>query len=68
MKKLEPGTYLHYKGTKVNVLLVALHSETKEQMVVYEHLEDGQEWVRPLEMFVEDVVVDGKTVPRFKRM
>ena len=67
-RKIELGTYQHYKGTRVKVLSVALHSETKEKMVVYTHLEDGQEWVRPLSMFLEDVVIDGKKMPRFQKL
>lgn len=63
---IKPGTYQHYKGTLVKVLFTARHSETLEEMVVYIHLEDGQEWVRPLKMFQEKVTVDGKKVPRFK--
>jgi cyclomaltodextrinase / maltogenic alpha-amylase / neopullulanase len=62
------GLYQHYKGTRVKVLSVALHSETKEEMVVYVHLENGQVWVRPLKMFLEDVVIDGKKIPRFKKV
>lgn len=48
------GTYLHYKQKKYRVLGVARHSETEEQLVVYECLYDnpsGRLWVRPLEMF-----------------
>lgn len=58
--------YRHYKGTHVKVLSIVLHSETREEMVHYIHLEDGIEWVRPRAMFLEDVVVEGKTVPRFE--
>lgn len=65
------GTYRHYKGTLVEVLGVANHSETLEQLVVYKKLEAhqgfpaGTLWVRPLKMFLENVVVGGTTVPRF---
>lgn len=68
MQKLELGKYEHYKGTQVQALSVALHSETKEEMVIYIHLEDGQQWVRPLKMFLETVTIDGKEVPRFKKL
>lgn len=60
------GIYMHYKGMRVKVLSVALHSETKDPMVVYIHLEDGQEWVRPLAMFCEDIILEGKKQPRFQ--
>lgn len=61
------GIYEHYKGNKYEVLYVARHSETQEKLVVYKALygEFGV-WVRPLEMFVENVVVNGETVPRFR--
>ena len=46
---------------------VARHSETEEQMVVYRKLYDDHSlWVRPLGMFLEDVTVDGRLVPRFE--
>lgn len=65
---ITPGTYRHYKGNLYEVLDVATHSETEEQLVVYRALygERGL-WVRPLDMFTESVVVDGVTVPRFAR-
>jgi hypothetical protein len=66
MRKLKVGAiYTHYKGAKVRVLTEALHSETKEELVVYIHLDDGQVWVRPIKMFLENVVVNGKQLPRF---
>ena len=46
---------------------VARHSETMEEMVVYQALYgEGDMWVRPLKMFLEEVEVDGQKVPRFK--
>ncbi len=64
--QLQPGLYRHYKGPQYRVLGVARHSESEEQVVVYQALygEFGL-WVRPLQMFCEQVVVDGETVPRF---
>ena len=60
------GIYRHYKGGMYRVLFVAHHSETLEDMVVYEPL-DGSTgyWVRPASMWEEPVVVDGKEQPRF---
>ena len=64
--QLQPGLYRHYKGPEYRVLGVAHHSETEQQMVVYQALYgDYGLWVRPLEMFCESVEVDGETVPRF---
>ncbi|MFH2063275.1 MAG: DUF1653 domain-containing protein [bacterium] len=63
---LKSGRYRHYKGHEYEVVGVARHSETLEEMVVYRALYgDGQIWVRPLEMFFEEVEVDGRKVPRF---
>lgn len=69
MSKLALGKYKHYKGSFVKVLGIAKHSETLEEMVFYKHLDNNQEgkfWVRPLKMFLEEVEVNGKRVPRFE--
>lgn len=64
--KLKPGRYRHYKGSDYQVIDVARHSETEELLVVYRTLYgDFDLWVRPLEMFTEEVEVEGKTLPRF---
>ena len=69
MKSLEiGGIYEHYKGTRVRVLFEAIHSENQEHLVIYMHLEDGIIWARPKHMFLENVVVDGKEVERFKKI
>jgi len=61
------GTYEHYKGMVCKVLGVALHSETLEEMVVYQHMdEEKMIWVRPLLMFLENVEIEGVIKPRFK--
>lgn len=63
---LKPGRYRHYKGKDYEVLGVARHSETEEPMVVYRTLYgDFGLWVRPLAMFVEQVELDGRHLPRF---
>ena len=66
MTDLKPGTYRHYKGPLYDVIGVARHSETEEALVVYrpQYGERGL-WVRPLTMFTENVVIDGKSVARF---
>lgn len=64
---LKTGKYRHYKGSDYEVIGVATHSETEEQLVVYRPLYgDRGLWVRPLDMFCEEVKVDDKLVPRFQ--
>ena len=67
MDKISKGVYRHYKGNDYEVLDVARHSETEEELVVYRALygERGL-WVRPLGMFTEEVEVEGRKVPRFE--
>lgn len=65
--KIRSGTYKHYKGKRYKVIGVAKHSETSDKFVVYKALYGGYDlWVRPLEMFLETVEVDGEDVPRFE--
>jgi hypothetical protein len=62
-----PGRYRHYKGKDYRVLGLARHSETEEEVVVYQLLYgDFSWWVRPRAMFLETVEIDGKTTPRFQ--
>lgn len=64
---IKPGKYRHYKGKEYEVIGLAKHSETLEDLVVYKALYgEGQMWVRPMKMFEEKVVVDGVEVPRFE--
>ncbi len=67
---IKPGIYSHYKtGNKHKVHFVAKHSETLEDMVVYEALYNNEKskfWVRPAKMFEEIVEFNGQKVPRFK--
>lgn len=61
------GKYRHYKGKEYKVIGVARHSETLEELVVYQALYgEGGFWVRPIKMFLEEVEVDGKKMPRFE--
>ncbi|MBS1219560.1 MAG: hypothetical protein H6R21_2693 [Proteobacteria bacterium] len=66
---IPPGRYRHYKGNEYEVIGIATHSDSLEPMVVYRPLYcEGGLWVRPAAMFAEEVVVDGKTRPRFARL
>ena len=63
---LKPGKYRHFKGNEYELLFVATHSETLEQMVVYRALYGaGGFWVRPASMWTEHVERDGYSGPRF---
>lgn len=64
---LAKGRYRHYKGNEYEVIGVAKHSEDETELVVYRPLygERGL-WVRPLDMFTEDVKLGEQYVPRFK--
>lgn len=63
---IKPGIYRHYKTKLYEVLDIATHSESSEQLVVYRPLYgESKLWVRPLEMFDEEVVVEGQPIKRF---
>lgn len=63
---VKAGRYRHYKGNDYQVIGVARHSEDESELVVYRPLYgDGDLWVRPLSMFVEEVEVNGQSVARF---
>jgi hypothetical protein len=71
MEKIKLGTYRHYRGNFYEVIGIARHSETLEEMVIYRALYDSKEfgknalWARPKKSFLEKVIVDGKNVSRF---
>ena len=71
-QNIKIGRYLHYKGKEYEVIGTAKHSETLEDLVIYRALYKSEEfgdnalWARPVAMFVEAVVIDGKEIPRFQ--
>ena len=69
---LTPGTvYEHYKGMRYKILSTALHSETLEELIIYETLYENKlskVWARPKKMFLEFIEINGKTRPRFKKV
>ena len=66
MEEIKSGKYRHFKGGEYEVLAIALHSETQEEMVVYRALYgEGKTWVRPKSMWNETVERDGKIYQRF---
>ena len=67
MDEIKLGKYRHFKGNEYEVIAIAKHSETTEDMVVYKALYgEGGLWVRPAEMWNETVERDGKTYKRFE--
>ena len=68
---LELGTYKHYKGNIYEVVGIAQHSETLEELVVYKatYQKEGENlWVRPLNMFLETVEIEGVIMSRFEKI
>ena len=67
MASVRPGRYRHFKGKEYQVLGLARHSETLEEMVVYRPLYgEGGLWVRPASMWNEIVEREGYSGPRFR--
>ncbi len=72
MPQIKKGKYKHFKGTIVEVIGTALHSETMQELVIYLHpdpvkgLGANTMWARPKEMFQETITRDGKEMQRFK--
>jgi len=70
--EIKLGKYKHYKGAIMEVIGIAHHSETLEELVIYIDQVDDPKfgknaiWARPKKMFMENVVVEGKSIPRFK--
>jgi hypothetical protein len=67
--KAANAVYKHYKGGMYRLLAVVRHSETLEELVLYEALYEnnlGQLWVRPKEMFFSQIIVNGEFVARFE--
>lgn len=70
--KIKLGKYQHFKGQFYKVIGIARHSETNEELIVYQALYDSKEfgnnalWVRPKSMFLETVNKEGQEIPRFR--
>ncbi len=73
---MKTGKYKHYKGNFYHVIGVAFHTETEEKMVIYKALYECPDleeeygvnpyFVRPYNMFLETIIIDGKEIPRFE--
>lgn len=74
MNKDINGKYRHYKGKEYEIMGIARHSETLAELVVYRGLYEDPEfgpnpiWVRPKEMFFDEVEVEGVIKPRFTQL
>ncbi len=67
MTDLRPGRYRHFKGNEYTVIGIVRHSESLEELVLYrQEYGDHGLWVRPVDMFLETVEVQGQIVPRFQ--
>lgn len=67
MEEVKIGKYRHFKGNEYEVIGVVKHSETLEEFVLYKALYGhGGFWVRPKNMFFENVERDGKVMKRFE--
>ncbi len=72
MQEIKLGKYQHFKGNFYEVIGVAHHSETLEELVVYRALYNSEEfgpnalWVRPKKMFLENITREGKEMLRFR--
>jgi len=66
--------FQHYKGMRYVILSIGRHSESEDLHVVYqalyedEEFGDGAIWIRPLAMFLQNIQLEGKTIPRFIRI
>ncbi len=69
-KSLLPGSiYEHYKGQRYKIIGLSRHSETLEELVIYEALYGSHDiWARPLPMFIGTITLDGIPRPRFLKI
>lgn len=66
MQEIKAGNiYRHYKGNVYKIIALAKHSETEEDMVVYQNIIKQDTWVRPKSMWNEEININGQKVLRF---
>ncbi len=63
--EIKLGNYRHFKGEVYEVVGLGKHSETLEELVIYKN-DKSEVWVRPKKMFFENILIDGKKIPRFE--
>ena len=60
MQEISVGKiYKHYKGNKYKILALAKHSETLEDLIIYQSIEDNKTWARPYSMWNERIDSEG---------
>lgn len=60
--------FRHFKGNVYKVIALARDCEDLSEVVVYQNVEKGDTWVRPLDNFLETVTRDGKSFKRFEKI
>lgn len=60
--------FRHFKGNVYKVIALARDCEDLSEVVVYQNVEKGDTWVRPLDNFLETVTRDGKSIKRFEKI
>ena len=67
MIMMKQRLYRHYKGNLYRLLYIARHSETLEEMVIYQDVNNPEKiWARPASMWEETVEVGEERVSRFQ--
>ena len=67
MDEIKLGKYRHFKGNEYEVIGLAKHTETEEELVIYKAIHGNKGlWARPKNMFLEEITRDGKTFKRFE--
>ena len=65
MQEISVGKiYRHYKGNKYKIIALGRHSESQEEVVIYQNIDKGDIWVRPKSMWNEVININGKEVMR----
>lgn len=60
--------YRHFKGNVYRVIAVARDCEDLSEVVVYQNVDKGDVWVRPLDNFTELIERDGVSFYRFEKV
>lgn len=60
--------YRHFKGNTYKIIAIAKDCEDLKELVVYQNVDKGDVWVRPLDNFTETVSRDGKSFKRFEKI